>query len=156
MNAPLPAMAWLRVYDRAWSRGDLAAGLTSAAVVIPQALACADIAGLPLAVGLYTALVPLVVYAVMGTSRPLSVTTTSTIAILTAGASHEYALGAAGDQLISAAATLAFLVGGVLALASFLRLGIIASFISEPCAGRFQSGCGAGHRGRSDSPSCWV
>jgi MFS superfamily sulfate permease-like transporter len=61
------------------------AGLTAAAVVVPQAMAYADIAGLPLAVGLYTALVPLVVYAVMGTSRPLSVTTTSMIAILTAG-----------------------------------------------------------------------
>jgi Sulfate permease family len=80
-----PAIAWLRAYDRAWLRGGLVAGLTNAAVVVPQAMAYADIARLPLAVGLYTALVPLVVYAVMGTSRPLSVTTTSMIAILTVG-----------------------------------------------------------------------
>ena len=94
MNVPIPAIAWLRAYDRAWLRADLVAGLTTAAVVVPQAMAYADIAGLPLAVGLYTALVPLSVYAVMGTSRPLSVTTTSTIAILTASALHEIAPGA--------------------------------------------------------------
>jgi SulP family sulfate permease len=100
----------LRAYDRAWLRGGLVAGLTAAAVVVPQAMAYADIARLPLAVGLYTALVPLVVYAVMGTSRPLSVTTTSMIAILTAGALQELVPGAKADLLVSAAATLAFLV----------------------------------------------
>jgi len=72
-------------YDGSWLRGDVVAGLTAAAVVIPQAMAYGAIAGLPLVAGLYTALVPLVVYAVMGTSRPLSVTTTSTIAILNRG-----------------------------------------------------------------------
>ena len=142
MNLAIPAVDWLRAYDRAWLRGDLAAGLTSAAVVIPQAMAYADIAGLPLAVGLYTALVALVVYAFMGTSRPLSVTTTSTIAILTAGALRDYAPGASGDQLISAAATLAFLVGGILAVASVLRLGIVANFISEPVLVGFKAGVG--------------
>jgi MFS superfamily sulfate permease-like transporter len=57
----LPAFGWLRSYQRAWLRGDLVAGLTAAAVVVPQAMAYGDIAGLPLAVGLYTALVPLIV-----------------------------------------------------------------------------------------------
>src|SRR6516162_7350194 len=84
----LPVFGWLRSYQPAWLRGDVVAGLTAAAVVVPQAMAYAAIAGLPLVAGLYTALVPLMVYAVMGTSRPLSVTTTSTIAILTAGALH--------------------------------------------------------------------
>ena len=60
MTGPIPAAAWLRAYERAWLRSDLVAGLTAAAVVVPQAMAYADIAGLPLAVGLYTALVPLV------------------------------------------------------------------------------------------------
>ena len=78
----VPALAWLGSYQRAWLRGDVVAGLTAAAVVVPQAMAYGAIAGLPLVVGLYTALVPLVIYAFMGTSRPLSVTTTSTIAIL--------------------------------------------------------------------------
>ena len=66
------------------TRADVLAGLTAAAVVVPKAMAYATIAGLPLQVGLYTAIVPMVVYAVLGTSRPLSVSTTTTIAILTA------------------------------------------------------------------------
>ena len=67
-------------------RPDVIAGLTAAAVVIPKAMAYATIAGLPVQVGLYTALVPMVVYALLGTSRPLSVSTTTTIAILTGSA----------------------------------------------------------------------
>ena len=142
MSGPIPATAWLRAYERAWLRSDLVAGLTAAAVVVPQAMAYADIAGLPLTVGLYTALVPLVVYAVMGTSRPLSVTTTSTLAILTAGALHAIAPGAKDAQLVSATATLAFLVGGMLLIASILRLGIVASLISEPVLVGFKAGVG--------------
>ena len=142
MSGPIPATAWLRAYERAWLRSDLVAGLTAAAVVVPQAMAYADIAGLPLAVGLYTALVPLVVYAVMGTSRPLSVTTTSTLAILTAGALHAIAPGARDALLISATATLTFLVGGILLVASILRLGIVASLISEPVLVGFKAGVG--------------
>ena len=142
MSEPIPATAWLRAYERAWLRSDVVAGLTAAAVVVPQAMAYADIAGLPLAVGLYTALVPLVVYVVMGTSRPLSVTTTSTLAILTAGALHAIAPGAKDALLVSATATLAFLVGGILLVASLLRLGIVASFISEPVLVGFKAGVG--------------
>jgi MFS superfamily sulfate permease-like transporter len=67
-------LGWLRSYQKGWLRFDLVAGLTTAAVVIPKAMAYAAIAGLPLEVGLYTSLIPLVVYAVLGTSRPLSVT----------------------------------------------------------------------------------
>ncbi len=57
-----------------WLRADVIAGLTVAAIVIPKAMAYATIAGLPVQIGLYTALVPMVVYAFLGTSRPLSVT----------------------------------------------------------------------------------
>jgi high affinity sulfate transporter 1 len=105
-------------------------------------MAYAAIAGLPLTTGLYTAFVPLVVYAIMGTSRPLSVTTTSTIALLTAGALHEFAPGADEGALIATAATLAALVGAVLLLASLLRLGIVANFISEPVLVGFKAGVG--------------
>ena len=80
----LPIADWLSNYQMEWLRPDLIAGLTTAAVVIPMAMAYATIAGLPIQVGLYTAFVPMVIYAVLGTSRPLSVSTTSTIAILTA------------------------------------------------------------------------
>ena len=84
LSGLIPSIAWLRQYPREWLRPDLIAGLTAAAVVIPKAMAYATIAGLPLQVGLYTAIVPMVVYALLGTSRPLSVSTTTTIAILAA------------------------------------------------------------------------
>ena len=83
----VPLLGWISTYQKEWLRFDIVAGLTTAAVVIPKAMAYGAIAGLPLVVGLYTALVPLVVYAVMGTSRPLSVSTTTTLAILTAAPS---------------------------------------------------------------------
>ena len=138
----IPALAWLRAYDRTWLRGDVVAGLTAAAVVVPQAMAYGAIAGLPLVVGLYTALVPLVVYAVMGSSRPLSVTTTSTIAILTAGALYQTAPNGSGAELVSVAATLAVLVGVMLLLASLFRLGMVATLISEPVLVGFKAGLG--------------
>ena len=68
----LPVGDWLRGYRLGWLRFDLFAGLTAAAVVIPKAMAYAALSGLPLEVGLYTALVPMVVYAMMGTSSRLS------------------------------------------------------------------------------------
>jgi high affinity sulfate transporter 1 len=137
-----PALEWLGSYDRRWFKFDVIGGLTAAAAVVPQAMAYGSIAGVPLVVGLYTALVPLVVYAVMGTSRPLSVTTTSTIAILTAHAVHQVAPGAAEASVIAATGALACLVGGMLLVASLLRLGIVASFISEPVLIGFKAGIG--------------
>jgi high affinity sulfate transporter 1 len=138
----LPALHWLSSYDRGWFKFDAIAGLTAAAIVVPQAMAYGSIAGLPLVVGLYTALVPLLVYAVMGTSRPLSVTTTSTIAILTAHALQEAAPGGNDAALIAATGALTCLVGGILLVASLLRLGIVASFISEPVLIGFKAGIG--------------
>src|SRR5437667_6823561 len=64
-------------------RFDVIAGLTAAAVVLPKAMAYATVAGLPVSVGLYTAFVPMIVYALLGTSRVLSVSSTTTLAILT-------------------------------------------------------------------------
>ena len=74
---------WLVGYRKDWLSPDIIAGLIAAAVVIPKAMAYATVAGLPVQAGLYTALVPLVIYAVLGSSRVLSVSTTTTIAILT-------------------------------------------------------------------------
>jgi MFS superfamily sulfate permease-like transporter len=129
-------------YQRAWLRWDLLAGLTTAAVVIPQAVAYASLAGLPVQVGLYVATVPMVAYALLGTSRPLSVSSTSTISILTAGALAE--AGAAGDpgRAAATAALLALLVGGILAAAGLLRLGFLADFISSPVLAGFKAGMG--------------
>jgi high affinity sulfate transporter 1 len=137
----IPSTEWLSDYDKRWLRSDLTAGLTGASVVVPQAMAYAAIAGLPLVTGLYTALVPLVIYAIMGTSRPLSVTTTSTIAILTSGALREALSDSGGDAIVSAS-TLAFLVGITLLISSAFRLGAIANFISEPVLIGFKSGVG--------------
>jgi len=138
----VPACGWLQSYDRTWLRGDIIAGLTAAAVVVPQAMAYAVIAGLPLVVGLYTAFVPLIVYAVMGTSRPLSVTTTSTIAILTATALRQVAPNGSNEEFLAATGTLSFLVGGILLASAALRLGVVASFISEPVLVGFKAGVG--------------
>jgi MFS superfamily sulfate permease-like transporter len=123
-------------------RADVVAGLTAAAVVIPKALAYATIAGLPIEVGLYTAFVPMVVYALMGTSRPLSVSTTTTIAILTGAELGAVAPGADIGQMIVATATLTLMVGAILIAASLLRLGFIAYFISTPVLVGFKAGIG--------------
>jgi high affinity sulfate transporter 1 len=132
----------LRQYPRESVRVDLIAGLTAAAVVIPKAMAYATIAGLPLQVGLYTALVPMVVYALLGTSRPLSVSTTTTIAILVAAELARAVPGGNAEALMVAAATLAVLTGAVLIAAFVLRLGFVANFISEPVLTGFKAGIG--------------
>lgn len=123
-------------------RPDLIAGLTAAAVVLPKAMAYATVAGLPVSVGLYTAFVPLVVYALLGTSRVLSVSSTTTLAILTGSE-----LGMAvpdGDpvKLLAATATLTVLTGAILVAASVLRFGFVANFISSPVLTGFKAGIG--------------
>ena len=123
-------------------RLDIVAGLTAAAVVLPKAMAYATVAGLPAAVGLYTALVPMVIYALLGSSRVLSVSSTTTLAIL---AGTQLALVVPdGDpaKLIAATATLSLLVGVMLLLAALLRLGFVANFISTPVLTGFKAGIG--------------
>jgi len=129
-------------YQRDWFRPDVVAGLTTAAVVIPKAMAYATVAGLPVQAGLYTAFLPMIIYAVLGTSRPLSMSTTTTIAILTA---NELALAVPTQDLVSllrGTATLTLLVGVALVLASLLRLGFVANFISAPVLVGFKAGIG--------------
>ena len=137
-----PVPEWIRDYRREWIKSDVIAGLTVAAVVIPKAMAYATIAGLPVQVGLYTAFLPMLIYAVTGTSRPLSVSTTTTLAILTAAAFGEVAPGADPASLSTASATLTLLVGAILLLAALLRLGFVANFISEPVLIGFKAGIG--------------
>ena len=134
--------SWLSAYRKDWLRLDVVAGLTAAAVVIPKAMAYATIAGLPVQVGLYTAFLPMLLYALLGTSRVLSVSTTTTLAIL-AGADLAEAVPA-GDSaaLLRAAATLTLLVGAILLVAWILRLGFVANFISEPVLIGFKAGIG--------------
>jgi len=123
-------------------RCDVIAGLTAAAVVLPKAMAYATVAGLPVAVGLYSAFVPMLIYALLGSSKVLSVSTTTTLGILTG---TELGLAVPdGDpgKLIAAVATLTCLVGVLLMLASIFRLGFLANFISTPILTGFKAGIG--------------
>ncbi|MEI7902594.1 MAG: SulP family inorganic anion transporter [bacterium] len=137
-----PVPVWLKTYPSAWLRLDLVAGLTAAAVVIPKSMAYAVIAGLPVEAGLYVALVPMLAYALLGTSRTLSVSSTTTLAILTATQLALAVPGGEPERLMAAAATLAFLTGGFLMLAGLLRLGFLANFISDPVLTGFKAGIG--------------
>jgi sulfate permease, SulP family len=128
-------VGWVRL------KADIPAGVTTAAVVIPQAMAYATIAGLPVQVGLYTSIVPLLVYALVGTSRPLSVTTTSTIAALTAVAVASAAPENTADAM-KAVTTVAVLTGAILLAAGAFKLGFIADFISLPVLAGFKAGTG--------------
>lgn len=123
-------------------RLDVIAGLTATAVILPKAMAYATVAGLPVEVGLYTAFIPMIIYALLGTSSVLSVSSTTTLGIL---AGTQLALVAPdGDpaSLMTATATLTGLVGIMMILASLLRLGFVASFISSPVLTGFKTGIG--------------
>ncbi len=138
----VPSLSWLPAYRKEWLRPDAIAGLTAASVVIPKAMAYAAIAGLPVEVGLYTIFIPMVIYVVFGTSRPLSMSTTTTIAILTATQVALVAPNNTAAEYLAAASTLALLVGAILVLAAVLRLGFIANFISDPVLTGFKAGIG--------------
>src|SRR4249919_1846510 len=137
-----PILEWAAGYRPEWLGLDVVAGLTAAAVVIPKAMAYATIAGLPVQVGLYTAFLPMVIYAVLGTSRVLSVSTTTTIAILAAAQLGKVVPGGDPGSLLTASAMLTLLVGSMLVVASLLRLGFVANFISEPVLIGFKAGIG--------------
>jgi sulfate permease, SulP family len=122
---------WRRGYDRAWLSRDVIAGLAAGAVVIPQAMAYATVADLPVQVGLYTCMVPMAVYALIGGSRTLSVSTTSTIAILTASTLIAADVASGSHDPARALATLTVLVGVILLIARLLNLGGVIDNISE-------------------------
>jgi hypothetical protein len=126
-----PFAAQLRHYDKAWLRGDLIAGVTVAAYLVPQVLAYAGVAGVPPEAGLWAAVAALAAYAVIGTSRRLSVGPESTPALLTAAAVGPIA---ASDpkRYAALAAALAIMVGLVCLLAWAARLGFLADALSRP------------------------
>jgi len=124
------------------STADVIAGLVAAAVVLPKAMAYATVAGLPVAVGLYTALVPMAIYALAGSSRVLSVSSTTTLAILTGTQLALVVPDGDPAKLLTATAALTALVGVMLILAGVLRLGFVANFISTPVLTGFKAGIG--------------
>jgi sulfate permease, SulP family len=124
------------------TRRDVIAGLVAAAVVVPKAMAYATVAGLPVPVGLYTAFVPMALYALLGSSRVLSVSSTTTLAILTGTQLGIVVPDGDPSSLAAATAALTALVGVMLVTARLLRLGFIAYFISAPVLTGFKAGIG--------------
>jgi high affinity sulfate transporter 1 len=131
LQAHVPSAVWLRHYRRPWLGKDLLGGLAAGAVVIPQAMAYATIADLRVQVGLYTCMVPMVVYALLGGSRTLSVSTTSTVAVLTGSTLLAAGVAAEGSDPVGDLAMLTLLVGVILLAARVLRLGALIDNISE-------------------------
>jgi sulfate permease, SulP family len=121
----------LRGYRREWLRGDLSAGLTVWAVLIPEALAYATIAGVSPVVGLYAAPGALLLYAAFGSSRHLITGPMSATAALSAATVAEFAT-AGSDHFVQMTAALAICAGAAAMIAGLARLGFLASFISEP------------------------
>jgi high affinity sulfate transporter 1 len=126
-----PVFASLAGYDRRWLRGDVIAGLTVWAVLVPEALAYASIAGVSPVVGLYAAPPALVLYAAFGSSRHLVVGPMSATAALSAAAVADLTTGGP-DDVLAFTAMLALVTGVIALLAGLLRLGFLANFISEP------------------------
>ncbi|GGR28612.1 SulP family inorganic anion transporter [Agromyces mediolanus] len=122
---------------------DLLAGLTAGAVVVPQAMAYATIANLPVQLGLYTCMVPMFVYAMLGGSRAMSVSTTSTIATLTATTLVSAGVAAGSDDPVPDLMALTLLVGVLLLLARLLKAGSAVEYISKATIIGVQVGVGA-------------
>ncbi|PJJ65031.1 SulP family inorganic anion transporter [Compostimonas suwonensis] len=130
-------------YRRNWLGPDILAGVSAGAVVVPQAMAYATIADLPVQIGLYTCMVPMLVYALLGGSRAMSVSTTSTIATLTATTLVTAGVAANSDDATRDLMTLTLLVGLMLLLARLLKLGSLVENINKATIIGIQVGVGA-------------
>ena len=121
---------WVRGYQRTWLRGDVLAGATVTAYLVPQVMAYAELAGVPAQAGLWAAVGALTLYAVLGSSPQLSVGPESTTALMTAAALAT--LAGSGVDASSSAAVLALLVAAFCVLARLFRLGALADLLSRP------------------------
>lgn len=134
-----PGLATLLRYQRGWLRGDVLAGVTVAAYLVPQVMAYAEVAGLPAVVGLWAIVGPLLVYAALGSSRQLSIGPESTTALMTAAAIGALGSGDA-ERYASLAAALAIAVGLVSLLGYVGRLGFLADLLSRPVLVGYMAG----------------
>lgn len=135
----VPALDWLRHYERKYLPGDALAGVIVATLLIPQAMAYALLAGLPPQVGLYASLLPLAVYAVLGSSRFLSVGPSALLSLLILTQVAAWAEPGSARYLAFAMAT-ALLVGGMQIAMGAARLGVLTNFLSQPVLSGFTSG----------------
>jgi sulfate permease, SulP family len=138
LRRTLPVFEWLPGYPRTSFTSDLAAGLTVGAVLIPQGMAYALVAGLPPVVGLYAAVFPIVAYAALGRSRQLAVGPVAIVSLLTAAGLEPLAGGDTQDY-VDLAATLALMVGALMILMGVARLGFVADLLSHPVLSGFTS-----------------
>lgn len=135
----LPGLGVLRGYDRSWLRGDVLGGITVAAYLVPQVMAYAVVAGLPPVTGLWAATGSLLVYAVLGSSRRLSIGPESTTALMTASAVGAMTAGDP-DRYAETAAALAIAVAMVCLLGRLARLGFLADLLSRPVLVGYMAG----------------
>lgn len=138
-NRFLPILNWLPGYERAWLRCDVLAGLTVLALLIPEGMAYAEIAGMPPQTAFYAAPIGLLMYAVFGTSRQLVVAVSAVIATMSAATVAPLAAAGSTDYALLTAG-LAILAGLIAILAGLFKLGRIASFFSESVLAGFVTG----------------
>jgi sulfate permease, SulP family len=136
-----PALIWARTYDRNDVSGDLTAALIVTIMLIPQSLAYALLAGLPAEVGLYASILPLVAYALFGTSRALAVGPVAVVSLMTASALAPLGIDTVSEY-VAAAGMLALLSGLILLAMGVLRLGVVANFLSHPVISGFITASG--------------
>lgn len=137
----IPALKWLRHYDQKQFVDDLTAAVIVTILLIPQSLAYAMLAGVPPEIGLYSSILPLVAYAFFGTSRTLSVGPVAVVSLMTATTLGTVAAQGTADYL-TAAVALALLSGAFLLLMGFLKLGVVANFLSHSVISGFISASG--------------
>jgi SulP family sulfate permease len=139
----LPGLDVLLHYDRSWLRGDVLAGVTVAAYLVPQVMAYAEVAGLPAITGLWAVAPGLLAYAVLGSSRQLSVGPESTTALMTAAGVGALA-GAAGQEgYAQVAALMAVAVGLISVIGWLARLGFLSDLLSRPVLVGYMAGIAA-------------
>jgi len=137
----LPILTWARSYDRDTATSDLVAAVIVTIMLIPQSLAYALLAGLPAEMGLYASILPLVAYAIFGTSRALAVGPVAVVSLMTAAAIGQLGLTSPAEIAL-AAVTLAFISGVFLTLLGVLKLGFLANFLSHPVIAGFITASG--------------
>ncbi|MDJ0977591.1 MAG: sulfate permease [Erythrobacter sp.] len=137
----LPILEWGRTYNRSALGNDMLAAVIVTIMLIPQSLAYALLAGLPPVIGLYASILPLVAYAVFGTSRTLAVGPVAVISLMTASAAGSVAAPGTSEYL-EAAIALAFLSGIMLAILGFIRAGFLANLLSHPVISGFITASG--------------
>jgi high affinity sulfate transporter 1 len=139
LSSIFPVSQWTRSYNKNWLRPDVIAGITVGAFTIPEAMAYVSLAGLPPEIGLYSAMVALLVYLIFGTSRQLSIGPTSTLSIMVGSTLGSMLIVNAG-QYAMMASLVAVAAGGLALLSWSLRLGFIVKFISKTVLTGFLAG----------------